>query len=352
MKQIAYSALRREVSGASGRRSGFTLVELLTVIAIIGMLSAISITTVRASIQSAKETQTRTTIAKIDNVLTACYEKYQYRRVDLDSLLSRTGINNQYSNSPRVRASYRLQIMRDLLRCDFPCTPDELDQQSNYNYSSSSVYTPLQNAIRMAANGNLSPKDFTDEEYPENSFPTEHGGYPHIANAELLYLVVMNADPEARATFSDREVGDVDGNGLYEFHDGWGKPICWMRWAPGLESSDRQPLEEDMLDVLGAGGVIDSIDRDPFDPLNVGVSNGSSTAYGWFLVPYIFSAGPDEKYGVIMPNPTTVAEMNNPFVDPQLDNGLSYQDYADKYNLSGRFTKTHKDNIDNHTLVR
>ena len=70
--------------GRFAGRSGFTLVELLMVITIIGMLSAISITTVRAAIQSARETQTRTTITKLDAVMTAAYEKYQYRRFEVE----------------------------------------------------------------------------------------------------------------------------------------------------------------------------------------------------------------------------------------------------------------------------
>ena len=73
----ARRARRRDTRAFIEARAGFTLVELMTVIAIIGMLSAVSITTVRAAIQSARDTQTRTTIAKIDSVLTESYEKYQ-----------------------------------------------------------------------------------------------------------------------------------------------------------------------------------------------------------------------------------------------------------------------------------
>lgn len=309
-------------------------------IAIIGMLGAISITTVRASIQSAKETQTRTTIAKIDNVLTACYEKYQYRRVDLASKIPTGAVDNRWTNSPEVRARYRLIILRDLLRCDFPCVPAELTEVSLHNGTSSSNTTPLQTALISAANGALSTYDFEDENYPDNTFSTDHGGFPHVANAELLYLVVTNADPEARATFSEREIADVDGNGLYEFVDGWGKPICWMRWAPGLESSDRQPLEADMVAKLAADEYLDSGDADPFDPMNVGVlGSDGNVERGWFLVPYVFSAGPDEKYGLTMPKPADVAEMNDPFTGSSLNIGVPY-------------ARTHKDNIDNHTLVR
>ena len=230
-------------------KRGFTLVELLVVIAIIGMLSAISITTVRASIQSAKETQTRTTIAKIDNVLTACYEKYQYRRVDLTGKLP-SPVDNRYANSPEIRARYRLQIIRDLLRCDFPCTPVELDTKSQYNGDSSSDFTPLQKALVAAAGGSLSSYDFEDENYPEDfGTATNHGGYPHVANAELLYLVVMNADPEARAAFSDREIGDVDRNGAVNMKD----VLLLRRVVSG--DADLDEKEAASADVNGDGAI-------------------------------------------------------------------------------------------------
>lgn len=295
-------------------------------IAIIGMLGAISITTVRASIQSAKETQTRTTIAKIDNVLTACYEKYQYRRVGLSNI---NGGNRwvQLSSDAQYR---RLIIIRDLLRCDFPCTPAELYMGLvNYTYPPfipTSETTPLQAALRSII--------------ASDSLNSSLSGDPIIANAELLYLVVMNGDPEARSLFAEREVNDVDKNGLNEFIDGWGNPICWFRWAPGLDSSDRQPLISDVESQLNNFGSLDAKDKDPFDPSCVGD--------GWFLVPYIYSAGPDGEYGLTMPNATNIKYMDNPFLSVADEGTIPPVQVGSP--LAG--TRTYKDNIDNHTLVR
>lgn len=311
------------------KRYGFTLVELLTVITIIGMLGAISITTVRGAVQSARETQTRTTVAKIDNVLTGIYEKYQYRRVEIDNS----------ERSAMQRAFLRTLTLRDLLRCDMPCTYQELFEPSYRNADSSGNCTPLQEVYRREVN-----------------LAINNGAAPALPNinAELLYLVVMNADPEARAAFSEREVADTDNNGLFEFVDGWGNPIRWMRWAPGLVNSDRQP---------GCyAGVLTAADpntyrvareyADPFDPLGV-IQNAYTDDTvvppeqpGWFLVPYVYSVGPDGEAGLIMPEvieADNASFMNDPFTYSRNNPN------ATAGSPDGPF---YKDNIDNHTLVR
>ena len=302
MKRWECKKRRPRRRAPSGDRSAFTLIELLVTISIIATLGALSITTVRSSIETAREAQTETTIAKIDSVLTSIYERYQYLRLDMSDLPN---------NLPgEERARQRIYRMRDLLRCDLPCTTNELGTASQLD----GTFTPLQESYRLAV--------------------ANSGGFGDNYNAELLYLVVTNADPESRAGFSDRDVADTDGNGLLEFVDGWGNPICWMRWAPGLEASDRQPTMP--LDPANA-----ELDADPFDPL--AVSNG------WFLVPYVFSAGPDGEYGLIAPTATDVVEMNDPFTSALTDWTNGDYDLIPGYSNGD---ETHKDNIDNHTLVR
>ena len=314
------------------KRYGFTLVELLTVITIIGMLGAISITTVRGAVQSARETQTRTTVAKIDNVLTGIYEKYQYRRVEIDNL----------ERSARQRAYLRTLTLRDLLRCDMPCTRQELDAQSLLNKDSRNNFTPLQNVYRrevtLAVNNGADP------------------ALPNI-NAELLYLVVMNADPEARAAFSEREVADTDNNGLFEFVDGWGNPIRWMRWAPGLVNSDRQPgcyTGVMTATSIPTGSLVSKEDADPFDPLGViQIAYTSETVVppeqpGWFLVPYVYSVGPDGEAGLITPEDIEAEADNASFMNDPFTYSRNNPN-ATAGSPDGPF---YKDNIDNHTLVR
>lgn len=349
MKQCYCRERRRALPGVCRERSGFTLVELMTVIAIIGLLSAFSVTIVRSSIESAKETQTRTTIAKIDNVLTTAYEKYQYRRVDLTNYYREFIEKNHKNPALAEKTQYRIGKLRDKLRCDFPCTPEELGLSSVENGSGPLKYTPIQAAIASAVSTAAAGGTLSFLRYEEDS-PAGTVKYRFIANAELLYLVIMNAEPEARSLFSEREVADVDGNGLKEFVDGWGKPICWMRWAPSLPRSDRQPSIDSIRSQVGTNGVPDRYDADPFDPLGLGYGG----EVGWFLVPYVFSAGSDGLYGLKMPgmdgdtNWTNVEFVNNPF------EGCSASSWAPSgYALVGQEINTsYKDNIDNHTLVR
>ena len=349
MKQCYCRERRRALPGVCRERSGFTLVELMTVIAIIGLLSAFSVTIVRSSIESAKETQTRTTIAKIDNVLTTAYEKYQYRRVDLTNYYREFIEINRRNPALAEKTQYRIGKLRDKLRCDFPCTPEELGLSSVENGSGPLNYTPIQAAIASAVSTAAAGGTLSFLRYEEDS-PVGTVKYRFIANAELLYLVIMNAEPEARSLFSEREVADVDGNGLKEFVDGWGKPICWMRWAPSLPRSDRQPSIDSIRSQVGTNGVPDRYDADPFDPLGLGYGG----EVGWFLVPYVFSAGSDGLYGLKMPgmdgdtNWTNVEFVNNPF------KGCSASSWAPSgYALVGQEINTsYKDNIDNHTLVR
>ena len=301
-------------------RSGFTLIELLTVITIIGMLGAISITTVRGAIQSAKETQTRTTVAKIDNVITGIYEKYQYRKLDVQG------------ENFRVRACNRVIKMRDLLRCDLPCTWGEVLEDSIHNTSGTMLCTPLQEVYRTEiANAVKRTDGVTD--------PSE---FPNI-NAELLYLVVTNADPEARALFSDREIADKDGNGLMEFVDGWGNPICWMRWAPGLLYSDRQPP------CYEGANYVSPEDADPFDPLSSIEDIYGPEYSGWFLVPYVFSAGPDGMYGLYRLE-VVYENMDKPFDFSRIPFEFSRSNPT--ATAGSPLDSTFKDNIDNHTLIR
>jgi hypothetical protein len=80
--------------------------------------------------------------------------------------------------------------------------------------------------------------------------------------------------PEFLETIHPSQVGDIDGDGLKEFWDGWNRPIAFIRWAPGFESLIQTRATRDDKSPLNP---------DPLDP----------TRYA--LIPLIFSAGFDES---------------------------------------------------------
>lgn len=365
---------RNKRIGHPKERRGYTLVELLTVMIIIALLATLGLAVQRASVESARRDRTRTTIAKIDHILAGIYEKYQYRTVPLpnydDVQLSNilTGYSNggggfisSMSDGERGKARRtarmvaRTMALRELLQMDMPTSVGE---------------------IMDAAGNQLLP------EFNEATTPLANFYYNTICrfedpinttNAELLYLIVMNADPEARTMFHEREIGvwdDGDRVGGNVFLDGWGNPICFLRWAPGLVDSDRQPsiedglliqayqmakryesglaqLSADDLNVIDTALGCDSGTRadrlveleqdtlfrdlqeqysDPLDPMGV--------CDGWYLTPLVYSCGPDGEPGMKKPTDASfeTSRCRDPFQGDFLLLGLP--DYAAKDSTS------------------
>ena len=85
-------------------------------------------------------------------------------------------------------------------------------------------------------------------------------------------MIVSMGSPEAMEQFSASEIGDTDGNGYPEFLDGWGRPIWFLRWAPGFSPySDIQTTDP-------------TNNHDPFDPQHF-------DANAYKLIPLIYSDG-------------------------------------------------------------
>lgn len=387
-------------------RRGFTLVELLTVIIIIALLATLGLAVQRASVESARRSRTQTTITKIDHVLSAIYEKYQYRKValpdysdaQLDGILGDSIIANYVNNGEPDKAEQarrtarmiaRTRALRELLVMDMPTNVGEImDDALNPLTPEYAEKTPLSNLYYKLVTAPVSAlSDPTAED-----LAAARAKALATTNAELLYMIVMNADPEARTLFHDREIGvweEGERTGGKVFVDGWGNPICFLRWAPGLVDSDRQPnLSEGLLircfqnaKRYEAGTLVphgdelefidvcftnwgcpagsldariealeqdqdfrDLLDRysDPLDPMGV--------YDGWYLTPLVYSWGPDGEPGMRSPNDARFSP--SCCVDPFIGNyiALGLQDFADEY--SETYDDQYaKDNITNHSAV-
>jgi hypothetical protein len=153
------------------------------------------------------------------------------------------------------------------------------------------------------------------------------------SHAKCLYMIVA-ANPEDLEQFSRSEIDIPDGDGLPVFVDGWGKPICFLRWAPAFSSWEgvSAPPSPAMPSDIQTGNPVD--DHDPFDARGV-----DPAAYK--LMPLIYSAGGDKHRGI---NTGQDVHYNGRiFTDPEyMAHGAPLVDDG--------LTNTHFDNINNHHI--
>ena len=266
-------------------RRGFTLVELLVVIMLIGILSSLVLVALANVTHKAREDRTSAQIAKIHEVLMEKWQSYAYRKIPpVSSLAARKKLAGNATKNFQVLARHRLEGVRDLMRLELPASRTEvLSGRSRIRDSlSGKTYLPAltraYQAQAMAATG-ASLADLATAWTPD------------FENAECLYLIlsqIRDDQSSALEIFSENEIGDTDGDGMLEILDAWGNPIRWLRWAPGFNSPLQVPLAENPNQ------------EDPFDTARVGSSYQDTfgTDRPRTLYPLIFSAGPDGKYGV------------------------------------------------------
>ena len=246
-----------------GTRRAFTLIELLVVFIIISILSSLMLAGLAGARQRAKTDKTKSTIRKIDSVIRPMFDSYRTRRVALTS----PSLTNRKSNALSLLIAKRSLMVREMPD-SWDDVPDVPADPQAFNNLADSGGTDLRTAPVRA---------YTITRIANSSNPNYSSSLDAYGSSECLFMIVTRSgfEPDALEMFRSDEVGDIDKDGANEFWDGWGRPIAFLRWAPGKTDSFVQVNDSETA-------------HDPMDPLRQ-----DSTAFA--LVPLIFSAGPDES---------------------------------------------------------
>lgn len=272
-------------------RRAFTLVELMVVIMIIAVLSSLTLAGLSGVRQRAREDKTRSTIRKIDAVIRPMYDSYRTRRVQVDTSVYDT---------PRRAAIEKLRQLRLLMTREMPDSWADVVDRSTLPtpplFTASAAERRYVNQyLRLV---NASPR------FSETNAATSSTFGDLYAPAETLHMIVAlgGFEPDALEFFRPDELGDIDGDGAPEFHDGWGRPIMFVRWPIGHPMPlSMSPLGTPPLlttyPAEFASGDADTRIPDPMDPWKItttGTANDFEQFYDPALIPLIYSGGPDE----------------------------------------------------------
>lgn len=302
----------------SGVRAAFTMVELLVVIVIIGIMAGMVLGALNAARNTAREAATKATITKLNAIVMQKYESFMTRRLYVDT----AGL------PPVVAAQYRLFVLHDLMRMEMPERRNDSAGTSAYP-DTSAADMPLNIARDLPVDkwswptgwtytppGGADPNNWTIQG-PNGTFTIPRKLPPPAlatviwnsikanpgdadgknGSAEALYRLVSLGSPEAMEQFNHSEIGDTDQDACPEFLDGWGRPIYFLRWAPGFSNwkGVANPPAQVGYSEIQTGNPTE--DHDPFDTSFV-------DAFAFELIPLIYSSGAND--------------------DPQIDMGYNY----------------------------
>lgn len=241
-------------------RAGFTLLELLIVVAVIAILMTLSLRVMFGLLGQAEEQATVATVRKIDALLQQKMDAFDRAYKGARALSAESNITailasqNIYGWRPNV---IPILAKKAAFRTAFPQRMEELlvvDTQLAVIGMADSFYKAVaEPGARLQQQLEGKPTDAASvKNRAKANWNTKHT--PETESAELLYYCLVVADSFGAVgaggdRFTNREVADTDEDGLPEFVDAWGKPLRFYRWPTRLIDIDApSPFEPNLSD--------------------------------------------------------------------------------------------------------
>lgn len=319
-------------------RTGFSLVEILIVIGIIGLMVVLIVFAMGPSLQTARINSTRTTIAKLHDIIQKRVDAIIRMDVSVEAK-KLAGMNSGLSEK-----AAEFLIRQNLYKQALPQRPEDLTGLDGPN-GGGSDNAPIRAAWINAGGQATSPTSPIDRELNSELllFALTQGGQLRVLPNGKSYTVPTLDIGQ----INTRHVQDTDGNGLNEFVDAWNQPLRFYSAPtrlirsggpnsmppPALSPITATDLQR--ASILISGLPNDTSDtgpngRDPFDPTGTlsttsffassfslsskDINNNNLTlnncpAFGeteyhtpnTYYVPLIVSIGPDGQSGAANP---------------------------------------------------
>lgn len=292
---------------------GFSLTELLVSLVIAAILAALSLQGLLIARHNIKVDKTRSTIRKIDDIITSRYLKFATKRlVPHPSDLGLGSTTRAVSLVNRRRVLSIAEMPDNYSQALIHTTPTGISQFS-YNLGGHPILNGNAQYIEQCPELQTGPARYFgyaggygyfdavgkrrssfDDLNP--SFNGRIKGFEHVAlpGPELLYLnfLLYPDDLHPLQQFREDEFCDEDFDGDPEFADGWGRAIRFLRWAPGhnnITDPNNPSAPRSMRQFNDASKF-----PDRFDPRNL-------DSLGYMLWPLLISGGADGILGCQLP---------------------------------------------------
>ena len=269
-EQYRWVSAMKFLKQSPNNRRAFTLLELLMVVAIIGLMMSMSVVVMLGFMDQAEEEATSATIQKINRLLEQRVEAFDRAfkgaRKDTASrnmriLLADPDRNgNQGDGIFGVKdAVVEILAKKALYRFEFPQRFEELllfgDPAISVPGLPQSIYLAISAPAARVKLGLPDTTPLTDPAIVAEVATTFAASVsaPATESSELLYFALIKSGSYGSSSvdsdrFTENEIRDTDEDGLPEFIDAWGQPLRFYRWPTRLIDVDPPVPFQPVLD--------------------------------------------------------------------------------------------------------